>query len=270
MIKTAYFQYNTKKKLSTLGDNLPATQIDKWYDAVYAHPDLKPVEPVMDQALNSLTNTDVIELYEAYAESTLAGIECLKSLLWKALNIPQAAPTFTRADWRSQVTTATYAEWVSKHTTASFVEEEDSGMSYYYTLDSSGNFTESVLLIHPSALTKRPIISAICFVAEAAWRAKQAATIAAAYQADQTIVDLTADPAQVDRAQLYLLNDAFTINPDNSDIERPEDYYNQILKKEATEFGLKFLQRLSKIVFSQLNPAEVDTISGLVQRSCIL
>lgn len=270
MIKTAYFQYNTKKKLSTLGDNLPATQIDKWYDAVYAHPDLKPVEPVMDQALNSLTNTDVIELYEAYAESTLAGIECLKSLLWKALNIPQAAPTFTRADWRSQVTTATYAEWVSKHATASFVEEEDSEMSYYYTLDSSGNFTESVLLIHPSALTKRPIISAICFVAEAAWRAKQAATIAAAYQADQTIVDLTADPAQVDRAQLYLLNDAFTINPDNSDIERPEDYYNQILKKEATEFGLKFLQCLSKIVFSQLNPAEVDTISGLVQRSCIL
>ena len=88
MIKTAYFQYNTKKKLSTLGDNLPATQIDKWYDAVYAHPDLKPVEPVMDQALNSLTNTDVIELYEAYAESTLAGIECLKSLLESAQHPP--------------------------------------------------------------------------------------------------------------------------------------------------------------------------------------
>lgn len=214
--------------------DLPYRQVERWYDAVYGDPDTSHVEWLMQNLLPSITLGDVANLADAFDQDPVHGIKKSIDFFWKLFKL-EPIPELV-----------TYAEWVISHPETSKILGEGSMMSYYYELDSSGDFPELCFLVEPSQFRCRPKGDLLVGTAHESVYGLQSRVISSAIKAGATgEIDLTRDPKKVMRSELYLLNSVLMVDPN---VEGYEAYKHQIIEQEAFLFADKVAARVQDLI----------------------
>lgn len=228
--------------------DLPYRQVERWYDAVYGDPDTSHVEWLMQNLLPSITLGDVASLADAFDQDPVHGIKKSIDFFWKLFKL-ESIPELV-----------TYEEWVVLHPEDSKIVEEGSVASYHYGLDRSGDFTELYFLTEPSQFRCRSKGDLLAATAHESAHGLQSKVISLAIKAGATgEIDLTMDPRSVQRSKLYLLNNAFLVDPE---VEGYEAYRRQIIEQEAFLFADKVAARVQDLIMG----AQAEDIAAKLNR----